>query len=102
MTDFSKRSALKMVALTAVAAAALVAGGARWLSQRQPASNAAKTSAPAAPVIELSVSDVVQVQNMDMVLGLIELRDLLLPLGDVQELAGGRELVEKAMVPPGR
>lgn len=56
--------------LTAVAAAALVAGGARWLSQRQPASNAAKTSAPAAPVIELSASDVVQVQNMDMVLGL--------------------------------
>lgn len=54
--------------LTAVAAAALVAGGARWLSQ--PASNAAKTSAPAAPVIELSASDVVQVQNMDMVLGL--------------------------------
>ena len=54
--------------LTAVAAAALVAGGARWLSQ--PASNTAKTSAPAAPVIELSVSDVVQVQNMDMVLGL--------------------------------
>ena len=56
--------------LTAVAAAALVAGGARWLSQRQPASNTAKTSAPAAPVIELSASDVVQVQNMDMVLGL--------------------------------
>ena len=54
--------------LTAVAAAALVAGGARWLSQ--PASNTAKTSAPAAPVIELSASDVVQVQNMDMVLGL--------------------------------
>ena len=54
--------------LTAVAAAALVEGGARWLSQ--PASNAAKTSAPAAPVIELSASDVVQVQNMDMVLGL--------------------------------
>jgi len=53
-----------------VAAAALVAGGARWLSQRQPASNTAKTSAPAAPVIELSASDVVQVQNMDMVLGL--------------------------------
>ena len=56
--------------LTAVAAAALVAGGARWLSQRQPASNTAKTSAPAAPVIELSASDVVQVQNIDMVLGL--------------------------------
>lgn len=56
--------------LTAVAAAALVAGGARWLSQRQPASNTTKTSAPAAPVIELSASDVVQVQNMDMVLGL--------------------------------
>lgn len=56
--------------LTAVAAAALVAGGARWLSQRQPASNTTKTSAPAAPVIELSASDVVPVQNMDMVLGL--------------------------------
>ncbi|WP_416560654.1 efflux RND transporter periplasmic adaptor subunit [Limnohabitans sp. yimb22184] len=54
--------------LKAVAAAALVAGGARWLSQ--PASNTAKTSAPAAPVIELSASDVVQVQNMDMLLGL--------------------------------
>ncbi|ORA71509.1 hypothetical protein BST26_08240 [Mycolicibacterium insubricum] len=32
-------------------------------------------------------------------LSIHELRDLLLPLGDVQELAGGRELVEKAMVP---
>jgi RND family efflux transporter MFP subunit len=56
--------------LTAVAAAALVAGGARWLSQRQPAGAANNTSAPAVPVIELSASDVVQVQNMDMVLGL--------------------------------
>ena len=56
--------------LSAVAAAVVLAGGSRWLSQRQPASDAAKTSAPASPVIELSASDVVRVQNMDMVLGL--------------------------------
>jgi multidrug efflux pump subunit AcrA (membrane-fusion protein) len=53
-----------------VAAALVLAGGSRWLSQRQPASEAAKTSAPASPVIELSASDVVRVQNMGMVLGL--------------------------------
>lgn len=56
--------------LTATAAAALLAGGARWLSSRTPASDAAKTTAITAPVIELTVSDVVQAQKMDMVLGL--------------------------------
>lgn len=56
--------------LSAVAAALVLAGGSRWLSQRQPASEAAKTNSPASPVIELSASDVVRVQNMGMVLGL--------------------------------
>jgi RND family efflux transporter MFP subunit len=63
-----KKSTLWIV--SAVAAALLLAVGSRWLSQRQPASEAAKTSTPAAPVIELSASDVVRVQNMNMVLGL--------------------------------
>lgn len=54
--------------LSAVAAAALVAGAARWASQRQPAPQVA--NAPVASVIELSANDVVAVEKMDMVLGL--------------------------------
>lgn len=56
--------------LTATAAAALLAGGARWLSTRTPASETAKTTATTPPMIELTASDVVQAQKMDMVLGL--------------------------------
>ncbi len=56
--------------LTAVATAAVLAGGARWLSQSKSANPASPSKAAAAPVIELSASDVVQVQKMDMVLGL--------------------------------
>jgi RND family efflux transporter MFP subunit len=56
--------------LTATAVAALLAGGARWLSSRTPASETAKTTATTPPMIELTASDVVQAQKMDMVLGL--------------------------------
>ena len=56
--------------LSAVAAAALLAGGARWMSQRQAATPTDKPNTPAASVIELSASDVVKVQAMDMVQGL--------------------------------
>jgi RND family efflux transporter MFP subunit len=56
--------------LSVIAAAALVAGGARWMNQRQTTTAAVKTSAPAVSTIELSDSDVVKVQTMDMVLGL--------------------------------
>lgn len=62
--------------LTAVAMAALIAGGARWANQRQAAAGAAvsagaaKTSLPALNMVELSPSDVVAAQNMDMVLSL--------------------------------
>ena len=62
--------------LTAVAMAALIAGGARWANQRQAAAGAsvsagaAKTSLPALNLVELSPSDVVAAQNMDMVLSL--------------------------------
>jgi RND family efflux transporter MFP subunit len=56
--------------LSATAAAALLAGGARWLSSRTPASETAKTTATTPPMIELTASDVVQAQKMDMVLGL--------------------------------
>ena len=63
-----KRSTLWI--LSGVAAAVVLAGGARWASQRQPATDAAKTTAPVANLIELSASDVVPVQKMDMVQGL--------------------------------
>lgn len=56
--------------LSAIATAALLAGGARWMSQRQTADTALKTSTPEASTIELSDSDVVKAQTMDMVLGL--------------------------------
>lgn len=63
-----KRSTLWI--LSGVAVATLLAGGARWASQRQPATDAAKTTAPVTNLIELSASDVVPVQKMDMVQGL--------------------------------
>lgn len=55
--------------LSAVAAAALLAGGARWMNPRQ-TTKAVQTNAPVTSTIELSASDVVKVQAMDMVLGL--------------------------------
>ncbi|WP_019430662.1 efflux RND transporter periplasmic adaptor subunit [Limnohabitans sp. Rim47] len=62
-----KRSTLWI--LSGVAVAVLLAGGARWASQRKPAVNAAPT-APVANQIELSASDVTPVQKIDMVMGL--------------------------------
>ena len=55
--------------LSAVAAAVLLAGGARWMKQRQ-TPTAVQANAPMTGTIELSASDVVKVQAMDMVLGL--------------------------------
>ena len=55
--------------LSAVAAAALLAGGARWMKQRQ-TTTAVQANAPMTGTIELSASDVVKVQAMDMVQGL--------------------------------
>ncbi len=62
-----KRSTLWI--LCGVAAAVVLAGGARWASQRKPAVTVTKPTG-AANSIELSTSDVVQAQKMDMVLGL--------------------------------
>jgi RND family efflux transporter MFP subunit len=62
-----KRSTLWI--LSAVAAAVVIAGTARWASQRKPAANVAQTTA-VANQIELSASDVVPATQMDMVLGL--------------------------------
>jgi len=56
--------------LCAIAAAALLAGGTRWMNQRQTANMAINTITPAGSTIELSPTDVVKVQAMDMVLGL--------------------------------
>ena len=55
--------------LSAVAAAVLLAGGARWMKQRQ-TTTAVQANAPMTGTIELSASDVVKVQAMDMVLDL--------------------------------
>lgn len=55
--------------LSAVAVAAILAGGARWMNQRQN-TTPAQTPATITGIIELSTSDVVKVQAMDMVLGL--------------------------------
>ena len=63
-----KKSSLWILSL--IATAALVAGGARWMNQRQASTAAVNTSAPRTLAIELSASDVVKVQAMDMVLGL--------------------------------
>ncbi len=62
-----KRSTLLI--LSGVALAVLIAGGARWVSQRNAAAPA-PTTAPVANVIELGAGDVVPVTRMDMVLGL--------------------------------
>lgn len=62
-----KRSTLWI--LSAVAVAVVIAGTARWASQRKPAANVAQTT-PVANQIELSASDVVPATQMDMVLGL--------------------------------
>lgn len=62
-----KRSTLWI--LCGVAAAVVLAGSARWASQRKPAVTVTKPTG-AANSIELSTSDVVQAQKMDMVLGL--------------------------------
>ena len=56
--------------LSGVAAAALLAGGARWASLRKPTAEIPKTSTPVANQIELSASDVIAAQKMVMVLGL--------------------------------
>jgi len=56
--------------LCAIAAAALLAGSVRWMSTRPTTDTAIKTKAPTVSTIELSPSDVVKVQAMDMVLDL--------------------------------
>jgi RND family efflux transporter MFP subunit len=63
-----KRSTLWI--LSGVAVAVVLAGGARWASQRKPANDNTPTASPVASLIELSASDVVVVQKMDMVQGL--------------------------------
>jgi RND family efflux transporter MFP subunit len=63
-----KRSTLWI--LTGVAAAVLIAGGARWASQRKAASAPAPATAVSASVIELSASEVIAAQKMDMTVGL--------------------------------
>ncbi len=62
-----KRSTLLI--LSGVALAVLIAGGARWASQRKAAAPVA-TAAPVTNVIELGASDVVPVTPMEMLLGL--------------------------------
>ena len=62
-----KRSTLLI--LSGVALAVLIAGGARWASQRNAAAPV-PTTAPVANVIELGAGDMVPVTRMDMVLGL--------------------------------
>jgi RND family efflux transporter MFP subunit len=52
--------------LTAIAAAALLAGGARWMSQRQAPNSATQSATPGVSTIELSANDVVKAQVMDM------------------------------------
>jgi RND family efflux transporter MFP subunit len=63
-----KRSTLWI--LTGVAAAVLIAGGARWASQRKAASPAAPTAGAASSLIELSASEVIAAQKMDLTVGL--------------------------------
>lgn len=58
-----------LLILSGVALAVLIAGGARWASQRNAAAPV-PTTAPVANVIELGAGDVVPVTRMDMVLGL--------------------------------
>lgn len=63
-----KRSTLWI--LSGVAAAIVLAGGARWASQRKTAADVVKTTTPVANLIELSASDVIEAKKLDMVLGL--------------------------------
>ena len=56
--------------LSTLAVAALVAGGARWASQRQKAPNAAAPAATAVPSIELARSDVFTAQTQTLTLGI--------------------------------
>ena len=62
-----KRSTLLL--LSGVALAVLIAGGARWATQRQAPAPVA-TSAPLTNLVELGAGDVVPVTPMEMVLGL--------------------------------
>jgi len=63
-----KRSTLWI--LSGVAAAVLIAGGARWASQRKAATTPAPAAAAAGSLIELSAGEVIPVQKMDMTVGL--------------------------------
>jgi RND family efflux transporter MFP subunit len=58
--------------LSAVAVAALVAGGAQWSKQRQAAQDAAALAAapPAVPTIELAASDVITAKTQTLSLGI--------------------------------
>jgi RND family efflux transporter MFP subunit len=63
-----KRSTLWI--LTGVAAAVLIAGGARWASQRKVAAPTAPAASAAASLIELNASEVIAAQKMDLTVGL--------------------------------
>lgn len=63
-----KRSTLWI--LSGLAVAVLIAGGARWASQRKTGTEGVKTTAPIANLVELSAMDLTPVQAMDMELGL--------------------------------
>jgi RND family efflux transporter MFP subunit len=56
--------------LSAVAVAALLAGGARWASQRQAAKTSTAPTAAAAPSIELAASDVFTAKTQSLSLGI--------------------------------
>lgn len=56
--------------LSAVAVAALLAGGARWASQRQAAKTSTAPTAAAAPSIELAASDVFTARTQTISLGI--------------------------------
>ena len=56
--------------LSAVAVAALLAGGARWASQRQTAKDLPLATTPAVPSIELASSDVFTAQSQTLSLGI--------------------------------
>ena len=56
--------------LFVISAAALLAGGMRWMNPSQSNTTPVKSQLPTANTIELSASDIVRVQAMDMVLGL--------------------------------
>ena len=56
--------------LSTLAVAVLLAGVGRWVSQRKPASESSALAKPATTGIELSPSDVIKVQKIDMLVGL--------------------------------